>query len=445
MSTCRSHACLAFTTLASLLLAGAASAQNPPRVLVHTSIEPGSVTIGETATLNVDILTDTFFLQAPELPPLAIPGVIAKLADERPLHLTEQVQGTTMFGIRRVYTLTPIAASTFDIPAFEVVAHPGPGANRIPATAPERQLEAIAPPGADGAFVTHDLTLTQEVDADPAALKVGGAITRRIEMSATGTPAMFIPALSAPEIPGLATYPRAPDLRDDASAQLPVGHRIDQVTYVVQQPGDFELPAVNLRWWDLDTRQIRTASLPEVKLRAVAAPATKPVFSVPVDQPATPPKRALDWRMASTLALTLIALLAVIHWSAPVMRRACANLGESLTHRRRRYLDSERYAFSQLCVHLHRRDIRTIPRALYRWLDRLPGYRCVPDEAAQVTTSAGLEQITRSLFAYCYASKRETEPVLPLPTSRRLHQLRREVLRNARRRSSLPALPALNP
>ncbi|HKE96094.1 MAG TPA: hypothetical protein VKB34_17430, partial [Povalibacter sp.] len=225
--------------LALLLISGAAAAQS---VQVRTRLDPAAgVVVGQPVKLYVDVLTDSFFIAQPELPALDIPGVIIKLSDERPEHLNEQINGTSWYGIRFTYVMTPIAATAFDIPRFAVTAFPGPTGKPVTAHAPDRTLVASSPPGAEGAFVTRDLRITQHLDVDPAKLHVGDALTRTIELVAMDTPAMFIPVIEWPSVRGLTPYPKAPELEDVPESAGPVGHRIESTTYILQQAGDFTL------------------------------------------------------------------------------------------------------------------------------------------------------------------------------------------------------------
>lgn len=420
--------------LALLLLPFTAAPADAPRVMIRTELDPRSVTVGQTATLYVDVLTDTFFTEAPELPPLAIPGVIAKLSDERPPHLTDRMQGITWYGLRHSYQLTPIAASTFEIPAFAVVTHPGPGTATVTATAPKQQLKVTSPPGAEGAFVTNDLQITQKVDADLTQLKAGDAFTRTITLDATGTPAMFIPDVTFDDIAGLGSYPQAPVLHDSAPGEPIHGQRTFTVNYVVQQPGDYQLPAVRLRWWDLDAGKIETASVPPLSMHAVAAPAAAPAFAVPTEQLEPTPQRQLNWRLILVAIVAVVGVAVAVWWLAPYVSRWMRRLARRREEHRQRYLASEPHAFAQLKSALRAHNDQSIPAALYRWLDRMPLSPNSPHRAHVLSTvrDPQFAASCKQLLSEHYGPAHETNAGAIRDLRRSLHRVRGELLRAAR-------------
>jgi len=363
--------------LLHLVAVSQALAADAPSAVVRTRIEPaGGVAVGQGATLYVDVFTDAFFTSGIELPALSVPGAIVKLSDERPPHISRRIQGAEWPGIEHKYSITPIVAEDLTIPAFEVSARLGPASQEVTLKVPAKQLSVTAPPGSEGAFVTRDLQASQKTDQDLSSLKVGDAFTRTVELTATGTPAMFIPDVSFGEIDGLTAYPQTPKLVDSApDASRMVGRRTFAVNYVVQKAGDYELPAIDIRWWDLDTGTIKTATAEALRAHAVAAAASQPAFSLPVEEVQPAPARKIDWRRLGIYVACAIAAIGLVWWLAPFAFRAGRALIERLRRRHQRYLQSEPYAYTQLRAALRRGKEPDVLAALYRWLDRVPAGR----------------------------------------------------------------------
>jgi hypothetical protein len=369
--TSRTRVAMLLTLMLSLCVAPA-FAQDETQNMVRTRLEPANVAVGEPASLYIDILTTGFFIAAPDLPALEIPGAIVKLSDERSAHLNEQIKGVTWYGIEHRYEITPIVAAPLTIPAFDVTVHPGPAGKPVVLHGAARQLPVSSPPGAGDAFVTHDLTITQKLDAAPE-LKVGDAITRTVRLRALGTPAMFIPPLPVGNVAGVKSYPQSPQLEDESTPRS-AGVRIEQTSYVLQQPGRVTLPGVHITWWSLDKKALETATTPDVSFDVVAAPPTPAAFTAAQKEPQpapVAPRRPLREQLidAGLAALAIVALGAVIM----VATRLVPALLRRQRARHASYRESEAFAFGQLQSAMRGGDAAETAAALYHWLDRVPG------------------------------------------------------------------------
>lgn len=451
--TCRSAPRLIRRTMASLTVAVllthiyvSAFAADASSLLVRTRLEPATVAIGQPATLYVDTYTSLFFTSAIDLPALSVPGAIVTLSDERPSHISTDVNGASWPGIGRKYTITPIVATDLAVPVFEVATKIGPQMQAASSRTKAFTLNVSVPEGAEGAFVTHDLRMTQTTDVDPATLKVGDAFTRTVTLVATGTPAMFIPDVQLGETEGLKSYPSSPVLADAAPDQPVRGTRTFAVNYVVQRPGDFDLPAVEVRWWDLDTKQSETAQVPALHAHAIAAPQPPPPFSVPAEPPAPVPERSIDWRQLLIYCAATIALIVILLWLRPYVVRLFRSW--LLWERRRRaaYLQSEHHAFKDLQSALDAGQSKAIPSALYRWLDRLPADS--PASAARATSTANEDPFSRAcsgLLDEYYGQSGLHESRSAQAVADQLQRKRRASLHDAQQHGAGTRLPVLNP
>ncbi|HMN43326.1 MAG TPA: hypothetical protein PKE27_02065 [Povalibacter sp.] len=434
-------------TFALLLTACSSFAADAPALLVRTRLEPATVAISQPATLYVETYTELFFTSGIELPALNIPGAIVKLSDERPSHVSRNVGNVSWTGIEHQYSITPIVGADLNIPSFDVSAHSGPQSQLLSGKTRALTLKVDVPAGAEGRFVTHDLRIGQSVDRDLTTLKVGDSFTRRITIIATGTPAMFIPETPAPQIDGLSIYPAPPVLEDQTDAAGPVGQRTESITYLVQQPGNFSVPETTIEWWDLDSREPKTATVPALDLHADAAPPPTPVFEIPPEQVAPAPPRTFDWRRASHVLGGSIAALLLLYWLAPRVVRFTRKVIDRFAARRIRYLDSERHAFRELRRIVRRGDVHAIPQALYRWLDRLPASsRPSRDHAAVTQIDTRLARGSEALLDRCYALQRDDASAALNDFDHALRSARRQLLSHGRSASPVTrCLPDLNP
>ncbi|WP_158543515.1 BatD family protein [Dyella solisilvae] len=316
----------AWLPMACLLLAGWAHAQQPApaatvatppstppplQVRVHQE-PPGALVEGETATIKVDMLTPDFFKEAPVLPEVHVDGAYLSLTDETPGHLVETVNGATWSGVSRTYLLTPLVSGALEIPAFDVTAKVGAQGSpvTVQTTPLTLQVQPLAlPAGVTQALIASAVTLTQTVTPESGGLHVGDGVTRRIEITAEGAPAMMLPPTEFKPVKGLALYATPPVTRDMVGKQggFVGGSRVDSASYVIQRRGHYSLPPVTVRWMDSRTRTWRESNVPGVSFHAWWGAPSRPRFALP-QQGVMP--RLIEW-CSSDVGIATLGMLAL--------------------------------------------------------------------------------------------------------------------------------------
>lgn len=135
------------------------------------------------------------------------------------------------------------------------------------------------------------LTLEEEWPTD-ATFEEGQPVTRVLRITAEGQMAAQLRAVDVPDIDGLRVYADQPK-RDDVFAQNGVTGTIEQsLALVPQRAGTLTLPAVAVRWWDVNARVARVAELPARTLEVAAARGGAEPLTA--GQPAAAPSGAAD-------------------------------------------------------------------------------------------------------------------------------------------------------
>jgi hypothetical protein len=243
---------------------------------------PDPLWAGEKVTLVIELLVPGYFSSAPgfDLPDPA--GLILLPAAEHPVVSGETIDGVYYVTQRHELAVYPARAGERTIPPFQVrlafkrspLDHDDVAAV---VTTPPLSLKVTTPPGAEGlgqVISARNLQVVEEWKPLPGkgGVKAGDAFTRTITFSAPGVPGMVFPPFPANQIDGLRLYPKQPALLDNGAAELSGGRR-DTIVYVCERPGTFVIPAVRLTWWDLATKQLRTADLPVHTIVVNANPA----------------------------------------------------------------------------------------------------------------------------------------------------------------------------
>ena len=363
-----------WVALALALCCAAARADDAPRTMVRARLDPpGPAVPGQTVRLVVDVLVTTFFTDAPKFPPLDVSGAVVTLPDESAAKLTERIEGVDWFGLSRAYLVTPTAGGTLAIPPIDVTMQPGPGGSTVTLSTPALSLvvqEEKRPAGAEHAVGSTHLELVQQLDRSLEGIRAGDAITRTITVSADGVRAMFLPPATFPPVKGLAVYPANPVVEDVTRDRVGFtgGRRVDAATYVVQEAGRYELPALSVQWWDTSASQLRTATVPAITFTAASSPDYRPELALPAEEAAA--TRGESIVRVAAIAGVLLAVVLAVWLAAPWVRRAEQALARRRAERRARYEASEAWAFERLRDAARGGDAAATYAALGRWIAR---------------------------------------------------------------------------
>ena len=414
--------------LAALVLACTATtvrAQQPDPI-VRVEVEPQSISVGESARLQVTVLVPTWQPRPPVFPSFEVPDAIVRLPADSSYPTSERVGAETWSGIIRNYQVTPLVAARFTLGGQVIrVTYADPGAGPLVADVPAPSASLLAEVPAGAAALNPYLAgtrfeLSRTFNRDPADLLAGDALVVRYEARLEGMPALFIPPLTPELQTDLATaYPAEPEVTDGAEAL-----RSESVTLILQHGGDLELPAVSVRWWNTSTGNIETASVESMTL-AVAGPSPDTAADTP------PPARSLVPWAAGLLLLLIAAAAARRRLPAFIRRRQEA---------RARHRQSEPYRFKQL-LRMRLQADAEVYAATVSWLRRL-------DSTLDLRTFAhrfgdqGLQEEVEVISAALFGNGQRTTDRARL--FRELSAARRRWLRHADT-TGQPRLVALNP
>lgn len=432
--------------LSLLLLVPLLALADGPEVRVRSSLQPSdSVLVGGSVALQVDVLVDTWFTAAPQLPKLDLDGAVVSEPSGEATHLTEQIDGKTFFGLRYRYQITPQRAQGFLIPAMAIQVQPGQGSGPLVVHSQPQRFVARQPAGGatDGTrLVAQQLEFSQALQPSREPLRVGDSITRRLRVQAEGAQAMLLPPPDFAEVEGLKRYPQPPAVGplSDGRGGVSGGVREDAVTYVASQAGRFRLPAIELIWWDAASGEARTASVPAVAVEVTAAATYKAPFSITNDLRELGRRTQVHIAGHWPLALLLLALLGTLgyfgrDWGAELLARA----RQWREARRQAWLASSACAWRQVRPQLSANPPEM--GALYLWLRRISGCRELSTVGGRLPVSLRnhLLVFVRSRYGREPRGSADAELLSTLPS------IRRAIARASRSSSTAKGLKPLNP
>ncbi|MCU0070285.1 heme exporter protein CcmD [Pseudomonas koreensis] len=360
--------------IASCLFATNAFAAEP-QLKVQAQLQPADgIKVGGLVELQLDVLTDTWFTSAATLPELKLDGALVMPPDGQAQHLNQTIDGQAFSGLRYSYLITPNATRTFDIPALTVRATPGQATAEISAHSQPLQFSVSQPPGfnpGETPLVATGLRFSQTVTRSATPLKVGDSLTRQLSLQADGALAMALPVPALTEVKGLSRYVKTPQVSnlDDGRGDVLGGQRIDSVSYRIDTAGAHTLPAIDVKWWDSQAQQIRTAQVPAVTFEASADSAHKPVFSITEDLRQLGQNHRLHLSTQGFIWLAVLVALGVIGYlGRPALSRARRQWQERQLARQQAREQSADFAWQQVAGQLAGQPPQLT--ALYLWLRR---------------------------------------------------------------------------
>ncbi len=385
--------------------------------IARATLSPsGIVTVGQPVTLTVLVFVPSFFQGAPAYPDLDVDDAIT-IFNDRGTNISERVGRDTWAGQSRTYTIYPQRVGVYQISdiSVEVRYRGADGNTSATARAPSVSFEARIPPEAEGLdyFIAGSrVTLEESFDLRPDTVRVGDAFTRTVTTSVYDALSIVIPPLEIDSIPGIAIYPNQPRVDDtggERGAQI-VGTRVESVTYVMQEEGEFALPAIELAWWDVGAERLRRESVTGTSFVVIANPDQVTEFEVPPDSTLVKADSGPDLtrfslrdfitRWGPTILAVVVLLMLVLRW----VRRLGPQVLDRIEASKRARAESEATYFKAFRKATRSGDPKKTANALMEWLDRRntkSGPALFGDFARAVNDPA-LDRETRALDGFLY-------------------------------------------
>jgi len=138
----------------------------------------------------------------------------------------------------------------------------------------------------------ESLLLKDSWTANPPNFKVGEPVSRTITIEATGLVASQIKPLELPAISSFRRYAEPAESVTRTDGQKVYATSSRTFTYIPAYPGEQEIPALQVDWWNVLTDEQQTATLPPWKIKVQEGTAPVPPVAPAAPSTVTPSSQA---------------------------------------------------------------------------------------------------------------------------------------------------------
>lgn len=116
------------------------------------------------------------------------------------------------------------------------------------------------------------LGLAETWNPQPERSQVGDSLTRRLILKVDGLSSAQLPPLPATQVEGLRRYPDQPQMNDQKSENGIIGTREEREALVPNRAGSFDLPPLEVVWWNTQTDTLERTTLSARTLQVAENP-----------------------------------------------------------------------------------------------------------------------------------------------------------------------------
>ncbi|MDX1368995.1 BatD family protein [Pseudomonas sp.] len=310
---------------------GDSAASKLAPVFIDASLDQPSVYVQAQSVLTLRIYHSVSLYDDSSLSPLEMPDArIEQLG--KPRTYEKDINGIRHGVIELRYAIFPQRSGELTIPAQAFSAtlvdragrndfQPfGPRPGKVARVkSPEIPLTVKAKPAdypSDAPWLpARALSLAETWSPQPDNAKVGDSLTRNLMLKVDGLSSAQLNPLPATEVKGLRRYPDQAQLANQISDSGVIGSREEREALVPNRSGQFELPAVEIVWWNTHEDRLERTSLPARSLEVAPAPdlETEPLPSDTPTQAWVQGPPLWPWQLSSAL-LGLSTLLGFGLW-----------------------------------------------------------------------------------------------------------------------------------
>lgn len=253
--------------------ASLAQLQSEKHIEISAQLIPFTdIVVGQRTELVIYIATDRWFTGGTRLEIPEVDGLVIIQTNNFASNSSENRKGQSWVVQRWSLDVFPQRSGTFTIPPIDVrlsINDETAGDVKGTLRSPSLKFQASVPEALSKTqhwVASPDYKVSQSFDRELTGLKAGDAIERTIVFEATGVMAMMLPGWQPENLSGLAVYPQPPSLTNNNNRGGMIAKRVENITYIAEESGQYQLPARDYYWWDTSKGELQIRFLPAVDI-----------------------------------------------------------------------------------------------------------------------------------------------------------------------------------
>ncbi|MBL4826790.1 MAG: BatD family protein [Spongiibacteraceae bacterium] len=228
----------------------------------------GVIIAKQPVVFDIEVSTLRWFAKGTGVKPPAITNVLVLPMSVLGMNSTKKIAGKTWVTQTRELTLYPLKAGRYHLPALVISISVNSEAGIVEGKVFTQALQftaeiPLALEHIKDYIASPDVVLDiEEKPEGKDSYAIGEAITRTISLIATDVPGMMLPVADSQNITGLSVYQKPPQLYDTTTRGLLTGKRVESLTYIFEQAGDYQLPEQTFYWWNTQSKVLSELVIP---------------------------------------------------------------------------------------------------------------------------------------------------------------------------------------
>ncbi len=251
-----------------------AELQSAQRLQISAELQPASnIVPGQKVELIIKIATDRWFTSGTRLEIPEVAGLVILQTNNFASNSSETRGGQSWVIQRWSLDIFPQRAGRFTIPAVTATVSVNDGASTEGVSgelfSPELDFRVSIPENlvrAEHWVAAPMFKVSQNFDRELESLQVGDAFQRQVIFEATDVLAMMLPTLEPEKLAGLTAYPEPPSLINNSNRGQTSARRVESISYIATEQGQYQLPARDFYWWDTTSAEVQIKFLPAVEI-----------------------------------------------------------------------------------------------------------------------------------------------------------------------------------
>ncbi|MFD2230441.1 BatD family protein [Alkalimarinus sediminis] len=243
------------------------------KLAIKVWLDPAEeIIVTQQVNLNIEVSTHRWFVGGTQIGKLEIDDAIVLRRDAFAVNSSRRQQGENWAVQLWTITLYPQRAGDFKVPAIQVtVTVSGEDNQPVKGVIHTDELsfsalEPVAVKDKKGWIATTLFEVDDQFDKNIADLNKGDSVQRTVRFKAENIAAMMLPEFTVNKIDGVGVYPKPAAIEDTVNRGEYLAERTEIVNYVIEQSGEYTLPALTYYWWDLNSQALQAVEIPEQTL-----------------------------------------------------------------------------------------------------------------------------------------------------------------------------------